>query len=81
MFEREVVRDSLLINEIMSSFTHPKVDPNLFEFLFSVEHKEDILKNMGNQTVDDFLSIRQKNTMWEPTVVEIHSGLDQLEDE
>lgn len=54
------VRDSSLINEILLSFTHPKVVPNLFEFLFSVEHKEDISKNMGNQTVDYFQSIGKK---------------------
>ncbi len=34
------------------SFTHPHVVPNLYECLSSAEHnKEDILKNVGNQTV------------------------------
>jgi len=31
------------------SFTHPQAILNLFEFLSFVEHKEDILKNVGNQ--------------------------------
>ncbi len=33
------------------SFTHPQVFPNLYEFLSPVE-KEDILKNVVNQTVE-----------------------------
>ncbi len=37
--------------EIMSSFTDPQVVPNLYEFLFSVEHKKKCLKNVGNQTI------------------------------
>ncbi len=35
---------------ILSSFTHPHILPNLCEFLSYVEH-EDILKNAGNETV------------------------------
>ncbi len=35
---------------ILSSFTHPHAVPNLYEFLSAVE--QDILKNVGNQTVD-----------------------------
>jgi len=31
--------------KILSSFSHPQVVPNLYEFLI----KEDILKNVGNQ--------------------------------
>ncbi len=44
---------------ILSSFTHPHVVPNLYAFLSSVEHKDN-LRNVGNQTVDvaiDFHSI------------------------
>ncbi len=36
---------------ILSSFTHPHVVPNLCVFLSYIEHKR-VLKN-GNQTVDD----------------------------
>ncbi len=32
----------------MSLFTHPHVVPNLYEFLSSAKHKEDILKNVGD---------------------------------
>ncbi len=35
--------------KIMLPFTHPHVIPNLYYFLYSVEHKEDILRNVGNQ--------------------------------
>jgi len=39
--------------KILSSFTHPQVVPNLYEFISSVEHKKkDILNNVGNQPVD-----------------------------
>ncbi len=38
--------------KMLSLFAHPHVVPNLYEFLYYVEHKEDILKNAGNQTVD-----------------------------
>ncbi len=38
--------------KILTSFTHPHVIPNPYEFLSYVEHKEDILKNAGNQAVD-----------------------------
>jgi len=39
--------------KILSSFTHPQVVSNLYEFLSSAEQKKgDILKNVGNQTVD-----------------------------
>ncbi len=44
---------------ILSSFTHPHVVPNLYAFLSSVEHKDNLM-NVGNQTVDvaiDFHSI------------------------
>ncbi len=37
-----------------TSFTHPHVDPNLYDFLSSVEHGGGggyILKNVGDQTV------------------------------
>ncbi len=38
--------------KILSSFTHPQVVPNLYEFLCSAEHtKEDILKKVCNQAV------------------------------
>ncbi len=33
----------------MKWFTHPRVIPNLYDFLSSVEHKR-ILKNAGEQT-------------------------------
>jgi len=36
--------------KILTSFTHPQVVPNLYEFLL-LNTKED-LKNVGNQTVD-----------------------------
>jgi len=35
---------------ILSSFTHPQVVSNLYEFIYFAEHR--ILKNVGNQTVD-----------------------------
>ncbi len=35
---------------ILSSFIYPHVVPNLYDFLSSVEHKDD-LKNVGNPTV------------------------------
>ncbi len=38
--------------KILLLFTHPQVVPNLYKFLSSVEHKEDILKSVGKQTVD-----------------------------
>jgi len=34
--------------KILSSFTHPQVIPNLYEF----HQKDDIMKNMDNQTFD-----------------------------
>ncbi len=34
---------------ILSSFTHSQVAPNLYELLFLLNPKEDILKNVGNQ--------------------------------
>jgi len=40
---------------ILSSFPHPQVVPNLYEFLSHAEHthtQKDILNNVGNQTVD-----------------------------
>jgi len=37
--------------KIWSSITHPHVIPNLYEFLLNA--KEDILKNLGNQIVDE----------------------------
>ncbi len=38
--------------DILSSFSHPYVVPNLYEFLY-VEHKlTHILKSAGNQRVD-----------------------------
>lgn len=44
--------------------------------------KEDYLKNVGRQTVDDFHSIKKNNGIqWWPTTVEIHTGSKQLEDE
>jgi len=38
--------------KIWSSLTHPQVVSNLYDFFFLLETKEDILKNIGNQTVD-----------------------------
>jgi len=37
---------------ILSSFTHRQVLPNLYAFLYLLNTKQDILKNVGNQTVD-----------------------------
>ncbi len=34
--------------KIISSFIHPQVVPNLYDF--SIEHKKYILKTVGNQT-------------------------------
>ncbi len=34
--------------KIMSSFTHPHVVPKLYDFLYSVERKENILNNVVN---------------------------------
>ncbi len=36
---------------ILSSVTYPHIVPNLYEFISYVEHKRDILKTVGNQTV------------------------------
>ncbi len=36
---------------ILSSITYPHIVPNLYEFISYVEHKRDILKTVGNQTV------------------------------
>jgi len=33
--------------KILSSFTHPQVVPNLYELLFSVEHKKSTKQLMG----------------------------------
>jgi len=40
--------------KILSSFTHPQVVLNLYEFLSSAEQKKQtlMLKNMGNQAVN-----------------------------
>ncbi len=38
--------------KILSPVSHPQVVPDLYVFLASIEHQEDILKNVGNQTVD-----------------------------
>jgi len=40
------------IVKLLSSPAHSHVVPNLYEFLSSVEHIKEILKNVGNQTVD-----------------------------
>jgi len=40
----------------VSPFTHPQVVPNLNEFLL-LNTKEDVLKNVGNQTVDGRLPL------------------------
>ncbi len=37
--------------KILSSFTHPRVVPNLYEFLCSAEHKGRYLKKVCNQAV------------------------------
>jgi len=37
---------------MLSSITHQKNSPNLFEFLFTVEQKIIYFKEFGNQTVD-----------------------------
>ncbi len=37
--------------KILLSFTHPEVVPNLYEFVLLL-NTEDILKNVGKQTVD-----------------------------
>ncbi len=37
--------------KIVSSFTHPQVFSNLFNFLSWLKHDEDILNNDGNQRV------------------------------
>jgi len=38
--------------KMLSSFTHPQVVPNLYEFLFFLNTKEDIINNVGMQKVD-----------------------------
>jgi len=54
----------------LSSFTHSQVVPILYEFLSSAEHKEDILKNMVNQTVDrPVISIEFIWIEWGPSTV------------
>lgn len=50
----------------LSSFTHPQVATNLYQFLSSVEHKIRSFKNVGNQTVpiaNDFHSRTKKNAV------------------
>ncbi len=37
-------RDSSPKMEILSSFTHPQVVPNLYEFLSSAEHTNNVIK-------------------------------------
>ncbi len=59
---------------ILSSFTHPQVFPNLYEFSSSVEHKRRYLKYVSNQTVDSshwFHSIffHTHGSQWLPSTV------------
>lgn len=54
----------------MSSFIYPHVVSNSFDFASTVEHKKDIVKNVGNQTVSgpiDFHCMVQKYnwSQWE----------------
>ncbi len=45
---------------ILSSFPHPQVITNLYKFLSAAEHNLDILKNVGNQTVDVAIGFHRK---------------------
>jgi len=49
--------------QILSIFIHPQIVPNLYEFLSSAEHKEDILKNVCKQTALTSIVWGKKNTM------------------
>ncbi len=54
---------------ILLSFTHPHVGPNLYEFLM-LNKKEDTFKNIDNQTVDGLHWLRT-----------VYTGLEQQEGE
>jgi len=43
--------------KILSSFTHPQVVANLYDFFLLLNTKEDILKNDWNYGIVDFFSI------------------------
>ncbi len=45
-----MLRDSSCKNDNFDIY--PRIVPDLYEFLSYVEHKRDILKNTGNQSVD-----------------------------
>ncbi len=48
--------------KLPSSCIHPEVVSNLYAFLSSAEHNEDILKNVGSQTVSDPIDAVGTNT-------------------
>ncbi|MGL5597903.1 MAG: hypothetical protein ACRDDA_07235 [Aeromonas sp.] len=59
--------------KIVSSYTHPHVVSNLYEFLSSAEQKGRYLEECTDILLNIFLSVQQKK--------EIHTGLKQHEGE
>ncbi len=55
---------------ILLTFTHPHVISNIYDLLSSTEHKDDILTNVGLQTVlvpiDYYYGQKYNGTQWEP---------------
>jgi len=48
--------------KILSSFPHPQVVANLYEFLFSAQHKERYIEERLFATID--FHGRKKKTLW-----------------
>ncbi len=57
--------------KLPSSCIHPEVVPNLYVFLSSAEHNEDILKNVGSQKVSDPIDAVGPTHFWLPTFFKI----------
>ncbi len=73
--------------KILSSFTHPCVVPNLYDFSSSVEHKEDILKNINQRMLVpiDFHCMEKKRhfskyLLLRSTKKQTHIDLEQYEE-
>ncbi len=58
--------------EILSSFTHPQVVPNLYEFLCSAKYKGRCVEESSFFRISSFVVQQNKD---------IHTGLDLLEGE
>jgi len=62
--------------KILSSFTHPHVVPNLYEFLYSVKHKI-----YFEECWYEYIVWGGENTMEVNGFLQTHKGLEQLEGE